>query len=50
MNFDPIFMYYASQIYSYLKFHYNVEKFVYDFSYQGKILSKWKPMIKLFCQ
>ena len=37
---------------SYLKFHfdYNVEKFVHDFSHQGKILSKWKPMVKLFCQ
>ena len=36
-------------IQSYLKFHYNVEKFACDFFYQDKILSKWKPMKKLFC-
>ena len=34
---------------SYLKFHYNTEKFASDFSYQDKILSKWKTMKKLFC-
>ena len=35
---------------SYLRFHYNVEKFACDFCYQDNILSKWKPMEKLFCQ
>ena len=34
---------------SYLKFHYNIENFACDFSHQDKILSKWKPMKKLFC-
>ena len=34
---------------SYLKFHYNIEKSACDFSHQDKILSKWKPMKKLFC-
>ena len=33
---------------SYLRFHYNIEKFACDFSYRGKTLSKWKPMEKLF--
>ena len=34
---------------SYLHFYYNIEKFACDFSNQDKILSKWKPMKKLFC-
>jgi len=33
---------------SYLRFHYNIEKFACDFSYQDKTLSKWKPTEKLF--
>ena len=33
---------------SYLRFHYNIEKFACDFSYQDKSLSKWKPMEKSF--
>ena len=35
---------------SYVKFHYNIEKFARDVSHHDKILSKWKPMKKLFCQ
>ena len=35
---------------SYVKFHYNIEKFARDFSHHDKILRKWKPMKKLFCQ
>ena len=34
---------------SYLKFNYNIEKFACDLTHQDKILSKWKPMKKLFC-
>ena len=37
-------------IQSYLKFNYNMEKFVCDFALQDRILSKWKLMKKLFCQ
>ena len=33
---------------SYLKFHYNIEKFACDFPHQEKMLSKWRPMKKLF--
>ena len=33
---------------SYLKFHYNIEKFACDFSHQIKFLSKWKRMKNLF--
>ena len=32
---------------SYVKFHYNIEKFARDFSHHDKILSKWKPMKKI---
>ena len=35
---------------SYLKFHYNIGKFARDLSDQEKILNKWKPVEKLFCQ
>ena len=38
-----------ADVQSYLKFHYNIEKFASDISYQDKILSKKKPMKKLFC-
>ena len=37
-------------IQSYLKFHYNIEKFACDFALQDRILSKWQLMKKLFCQ
>ena len=38
-----------ASVQSYLKFHYNIEKFACDLTHQDKILSKWKPMTKLFC-
>ena len=37
-------------IQSYLKFHYNIEKFVCDFVLQDKFLSKRELMKNLFCQ
>ena len=39
-----------ADIQSYLKFNYNTEKFACDIAHQDKILSKWNPMKKLFCQ
>ena len=36
-----------ADVQSYLKFHYKIEKFACDFSYQDRILSKWKPMKKI---
>jgi len=37
-------------IQSYLKFNYNIENFACGFALQGRILSKWELMKKLFCQ